>query len=315
MTVPLQPDGAGVNFANRAGRRDGSITLAGLRAFVAVVEAGGLSAAARALGVSQPNISVQLATLETACGVMLLHRRPRQALTEAGRDLLLRARLVLSRFDELEHGLSELRALRRGRLVVGLSTPAFAMPLIARFQQQHPGVTVTTRLGNTATLTESVAACDIDLAVMTLLEDLPGMACTTIARQRLVLCVPAGHPLATGRALRLPALAGLKLVMREPGSMTRRMLEQLLATAGLAPQIQLEVGSREAVKEAVAAGLGVGALLDGEVGEDPRLATVPLHGAAAVAEVAVVSLPESHELPAVAAFVGLARLATPIMKP
>jgi DNA-binding transcriptional LysR family regulator len=304
--VSLQQGGAAVNFVTRAGRRDGSITLAGLRAFVAVVEAGGLSAAARALGVSQPSVSVQLATLEAACGVMLLHRRPRLALTEAGRDLLLRARLVLSRFDELEHGLGELRALRRGRLVVGLSTPAFAMPLIARFQALHPGVTVSTRLGNTATLTENIAACGIDLAVMTLLEPLPGMACTTIARQRLVLCVPAGHRLATGRALRLPALAGLKLVMREPGSMTRRMLEQLLAGAGLAPQVQLEVGSREAVKEAVAAGLGVGALLDGEVGQDPRLATVKLLGAEAMAEVAVVGLPESLDLPAVAAFVALA---------
>jgi DNA-binding transcriptional LysR family regulator len=82
------------------GRKEGGISLAALRCFVAVVETGSLSRAAALLGVSQPTASITLAALERNCDTLLLHRRPRLALTEAGCDMLIRARLVLSRMHE-----------------------------------------------------------------------------------------------------------------------------------------------------------------------------------------------------------------------
>ena len=87
--------------------------------------------------------------------------------------------------------------------------------------------------------------------------------------------------------------------------MTRLMLEGALAAQGLAPQVRLEVGSREAAREAVAAGIGIGVVLDGELGGDARLAAVPIDAPPILGGVYAVALPESLDLPAVTAFVAL----------
>ena len=285
------------------GRRDGGITLSALRTFVAVAEAGGMSRAAQALGVSQPSVSTQLAGLEEACGVMLLRRRPALALTDAGRDLFVRARLILSRLAEFEDSVRELRGVRRGRLSVGLSAPHWAMPLIASFLSRHEAIGVTTTLGNTATLLEDVARCRIDVGVMTLLDPDPQFACALVATPRLVLCVRSDHPLADRPSLRPAELFGTPFVMREPGSMTRRILETAFAADGLAPTVAMEIGSREALKEAVAAGLGVGALFDDEFDRDDRLRAIPLVGGLPASGIYAVALRESLEIPTVRAFI------------
>ena len=282
------------------GRREGGISLAALRCFVAVAEGGSLSRAAELLGISQPTVSVTLAGLERAAGTLLLHRRPRLLLTDAGRDMLVRARLVLSRMQELEGSVSAFRSLSRGSLAIGFSTPAFAMPMLARFLRDHPGIGVRTRLGNTAALLQALAACEIEVAVTTLIDPPDGLSCTAIAEQRLVACLPRD---AARRRITLDQLAQGPLVLREPGSMTRLMLERAFAAAGLAPQVRLEVGSREAAREAVAAGIGIGVVLDGELGEDGRLIAVPIEGPPIAGTVQAVALPESLDLPAVRAFI------------
>ena len=287
--------------AGGRGRREGGISLAALRCFVAVAEGGSLSRAAEHLGVSQPTVSVTLAGLERACGTLLLHRRPRLCLSDAGRDMLVRARLVLSRMQELEGSVSAFRGLSRGSLAVGFSTPSFAMPMIAAFLRTHPGVRVRTRLGNTAELLDTLAACEIEVAVMTLIDPPEGMACVKLADQRLVACMPRGDP---RRRITLDQLAAGPLVLREPGSMTRLMLERAFAERGIAAQARLEVGSREAAREAIAAGIGIGVVLDGELGEDPRLISVPIAAPALLGSVYGVALPESLDLPAVRVFIG-----------
>jgi DNA-binding transcriptional LysR family regulator len=280
-------------------RRDGRISLAALRCFVAVVESGSLSRAAERLGLSQPTISVTLAGLERGCGTLLLHRRPRLTLTDAGRDMLVRARLVLVRMQELEASVTAFSGLHRGSLTVGLSTPAFAMPMIAALLRDHPGIAVRTRLGNTEALLAALAACEIEVAVLTMIDPPESLACTRLAEQRLVACLPRG----TARGMvTLEELAAGPLVLREPGSMTRAMLERALAAQGITAQPRLEVGSREAAREAVAAGIGMGVVLDGELGEDGRLVAVPIAGPPIRGGVYAVALPESLDLPAVKAF-------------
>jgi len=286
------------------GRREGSISLAALRCFVAVAEGGSLSRAADHLGVSQPTVSVTLAGLERAAGTLLLHRRPRLVLTDAGRDMLVRARLVLSRMQELEGSISAFRGLSRGSLAVGFSTPAFAMPMIAAFLRDHPGIALRTRLGNTAGLLEALAACEIEVAVMTLIDPVEGMACAKLADQRLVACMPQGG---APRRIALDQLAAGPLVLREQGSMTRLMLERALGSRGLVPKVRLEVGSREAAREAIAAGIGTGVVLDGEMGCDARLAAVPIDAPPIRGGVYAVALPESLDLPAVTAFIEAGR--------
>lgn len=282
------------------GRREGGISLPALRCFVAVAEGGSLSRAAELLGISQPTVSVTLAGLERAAGTLLLHRRPRLLLTDAGRDMLVRARLVLSRMQELEGSVSAFRGLSRGSLAIGFSTPAFAMPMLAHFLRDHPGIGVRTRLGNTAALLQALSACEIEVAVTTLIDPPEGLSCTMIAEQRLVACLPRGG---ARQRITLDQLAQGPLVLREPGSMTRLMLERAFAAQGMAPQVRLEVGSREAAREAVAAGIGIGVVLDGELGEDRRLVAVPIEGPPIAGTVQAVALPESLDLPAVRAFI------------
>ncbi len=287
--------------AAEARDRTGAVTLPALRAFVAVVETGSFSKAAERLGVTQPNVSLQLGALEKACGLRLLHRRKPGLLTDGGRDLFVRARLVLSRLDEFGSSASNLRVLRRGRVSFGLSTPAYAMRLLGRFLAAHPGITITTRLGNTDSLLADLAECRIDIAMMTMTAPPTGLASTRVARQRLFACLPRRHPLARRASVTIAQLAAAPLVMREPGSMTRRMFEAALGPRMREAELRLEVGSREALREAVAAGIGVSAILEGELGDDARLRAVPLAGAVPAAGVYTVCLPESLEIPAVAA--------------
>lgn len=287
-------------------RRDASPSLTALRVFVAVVETGSFSKAAAAIGMSQPNVSFQIGNLEQSCGLRLLQRRQPVQLTDGGRELFVRARLVLSRVEEFDNQVRDLRELQHGRLSVGLSTPPFAMALIAAFAAEHPTIELATRMGNSGSLLADLAACSIDVGVMTLLEPNPQFACTLVAKQRLVACLPRAHRLARQASITLRDLGAEPLISREAGSMTREILDRALAARRIAPRIRLEVGSREAMKEAVAAGLGVGTVLDGEAGADSRLRFAPIAGVTIAAGVFAVCLKESLDIPTVAAFVTLA---------
>ena len=142
---------------------------------------------------------------------------------------------------------------------------------------------------------------------MTLTQPLEGMSCTLLVSQRLIACVPVSTPRA---AISLEELAQGPLVLRESGSMTRAMMEAAFAAHGLSGRIAIEVGSREAAREAVAAGIGISVVLDGEAWQDQRLLAVPILGEPIAGGVYAVALPESLDLPAVRTFVDLSGDAT-----
>lgn len=284
-------------------RRESSITLSALRTFLTIVDAGSFSRAAAELRVSQPSVSTQLGSLERACRVPLLRRRPRLALTDAGRDLLVRARLILARLEEFEASVDALTSLKSGRIAVGLSGPHVAMRRIASFIADYPAVAVSTRTGNTSALLADVAQCRIDVALVALAETPTGLSCTRILDLRLALCVPRGHPLAQRSRVEPAEIAGLAVVRREEGSVTRQVAERVFRAAGIAPRIAFEISGREAMKEAVVAGLGVGLLFAHEAEGDGRLAAIEISGPEAQAGIHAVALEESLGIPAVRAFV------------
>ena len=186
--------------------------MAARRVFVAGVAPGSFSLAAETMGMSQPNVSFQVVNLEQACGVRLLQRRQPLSLNDAGRDLFVRARLILSRVDEFESSVRDLRDLQRGRLTVGFSSPAAALGLIADFLRAHPGIEVATALGNTESLLADIQNCRIDVGIMTLTEPRPSLTNTLIAEQHLVACLPRRHRLARVDTVAPPELAGEPLV-------------------------------------------------------------------------------------------------------
>lgn len=308
----MGPDGpadgsGGRKSANGTASASRSDSLAEVRAFVAVVECGSFSQAATRLGLSQPTISQRVQALEQRCMLKLLERRNGVSLTSAGRILFNRARILLGRAEEFDLAVRDIAELRAGRLAIGFSTPRFAMDLARRFVARHPAVDVTFRVGNTRTLLEALAACTIDVAVLTLAAPRPGFAGVELARQRLAVCVAADHPLATRSSVTFADLAPLVVVVREEGSQTREMFETYREAKGGSCARSIEVPTREAVVEAAAAGLGVGIVLDREIGPDPRVVDVPIADCDGDIGTFAVCLDDARGLPAIAAFVEMCR--------
>jgi len=278
------------------------LSLNELEAFVAVVEQGSFSRAALWLGLSQPTVSQRVQTLETSCGLRLLDRAHGVRLTASGREIYNKARAVLAGARDIEATAQELGALARGRLKVGFSTPSVAMRVLAQLKTENPAVEITTRQGNTAELLQMIAACEIDVGVMTLLEVPDGVRAALIAPQRPLLAVAADSPLSRRRAITLAEVADQTLILREDGSLTRQVVETACRNAGLPLRATLVMPTREAVKEAAAAGLGVGVVLSGEMGSDTRLAALEITDCAGAGGVYAVGLSETEGLPFVDAF-------------
>lgn len=293
----------GLQIAQAAAEKDVAAlnlnSLNDLRAFVAVVEQGSFSLAARHLGVSQPAVSQRVRNFEIACGLRLLDRRSGVALADTGREIYYRARLVIARVDELEATALDLLGLKGGKLSVGYATPAFAIPLIARFRGKFPMIEIEYQFGNTASLFEGLRQCRLDVAVTSLLSVPQDLLARRIATQKLMLCVPKDHALAQEASLSISEISDAQLLIREPGSMTRALVEQAFTRYDLPGDRVTTIPTREGVKEAVAAGLGLGFVLSGEFGSDPRLVAVELLDTSEPVGVYVLCHSEAADLPAV----------------
>ncbi len=243
-----------------------------LRAFHAVAEAGGFTRAAERIHITQPTLSGQVAALEARYGVKLFERRGRGIeLTDLGAGLREVTRRLFGQEAEAEQLLTSAQGLTSGLLRVGADAPYQVIPLLARFNRRHPGIRLSMSFGNSERVLQELLDRRCDIAVLPDIEDDARIHAVPFRHDRLVVFVPRDHAWAGRRSLRLAELAGQRLVLREPGSTTRAVLDRALAEAGVRPGSTLEIGSREAVREAVAAGLGIGAVFESEFGRDPRL--------------------------------------------
>ncbi|WP_051630569.1 LysR substrate-binding domain-containing protein [Afifella pfennigii] len=286
------------------------------RAFHAVVQAGSFSRAARRLGLSQPAVTVQVKSLEAALGTPLFLRARGGAgieLTPAGRRLLAPVRQLLGLVEEIEHQVAETRELKRGVLKVGISTPFTILALMKRFAELYPGIDVKLSVGNTGELMRELEEGHVDVIVASQLAPPAHLCNRSLGRQSLALIAPRTHPLARRSALRLKEVSELPLLLREEGSVTRAVLLKGLERAGLAVSVAAELGSREMIKEAAAAGLGLGVVLEGEIGRDERLAVLRIaDGGDLGAEAFLTCRPELADLGAVGALFTLSRELAPV---
>lgn len=261
----------------REGKRDiGGLSLQVLRTFVTVADTGSFSNTAKLLDVSQPTVSLQIANIEETLGVTLFHRRPRPELTTIGREVCNRARIILGRVSELETSLDQLKLLERGQLTLGISAPRRGLSLLAEFMRAFPSVAVRTVSGNSDDLLEQLEQNRIDAAVLALPDPIDTMGCALVEDIHLCAWFPVNHPLARRDALSLAEVIDLPLVMRETGSVTRRLFERACERAALTPQVRLQVHSRESVREAVAAGIAAGVVFNSEADADSRVTSVPI---------------------------------------
>jgi aminoethylphosphonate catabolism LysR family transcriptional regulator len=288
------------------------MNYAQLRAFHAVASAGSFTRAAQALHVTQPTLSAQVKELEASYGVRLFDRRGRRIEpTELGRSLLDVTRRLFSLETEAEQLLAATRGLKRGHLRVGADAPYHVMPALAAFGQKYPGVRLSLAIGNSEELLHDLFEHRSDVAVLADIVGDPRLLALPLRRDPLIAFVDRGHPWARRRRVRAAELAGQRLVLREPGSTTRRSFETAMARAGLALADMLEIGSREAVREAVAAGLGVGVVSEAEFGRDDRLRALAIDDLDLDTTEYAVCLAERRELRLVRAFLEVIRKATP----
>ncbi len=241
------------------------VTFRQLQVFMAVVRRGSFSRAAEELFLAQPTVSLQIKKLTETVGLCLLEQVGRDVRpTDAGMDLLHACRELFRIFDNLETQISDRKGLRRGTLRLGVVTTAkyIAPELLAAFGEQYPGIEFSMKVSNRDEVIQRIKNNEDDLYVMGQVptEDFDVDA-IPFALNPLTVMVPRGHPLTEiPGPVPLRAIAQAPFLIREPGSGTRHAYMRLFAEHGLKPRIAMELSSNEAIKHAVASGLGISIL-------------------------------------------------------
>lgn len=238
-----------------------SLNLHHLRVFTSVAEHGGFSRAAMVLRISQPAVSKSVRELERELGSQLFERGGRvPRLTEAGVVLFARGRELFAVERSAEEELRALKGLEGGVLRVGASTTVVTYllpPYLARFHAAHPDVRLRVSSANTRDIARALLERRLDIALVEGPVDDERLEVRAWRDDELVVIAPPTHPLAQRRRVPLGEIIGEPFIMRERGSGTRRVAEQALAARGVTLHTALQLASTEAIKQAVAAGLGL----------------------------------------------------------
>jgi len=234
-----------------------------LLTFACVADLGNISRAAETLNLSQPAVSGQLRMLQDWFGEPLYRRSGHGiALTPAGQRLAAQARQLRQVYKQALAARDAWRGLETGSLKLGASTtPAsYLLPgLVAEFHRRYPAVTVHLSDGNTAEIVEALTGLDMACIEGEVPGNLPGdTAVHSWSRDEVVAVVRSDHPLCGRKRVSLAEVARYPVIMREPGSGLRKMVEREFQAAGLGLSVGLELAGVEGVKQAVRAGLGVG---------------------------------------------------------
>jgi len=277
-----------------------------LRSFHAVAHHGSVTRAAQALHVSQPTMTTQIRALEETYGIELFYRHGRGlTLTPTGKALYSVSLRIFADEAEALGLLKEHGGLRTGELRLGAVGPHHAMEIVAAFRPRYPGIAISMRAGNSEEMIDGLLAYRTDVAVLARYQDDARLHAVPYRTHPVVLLVPRGHRFARRRSVKLAELAGESMLMREPGSTTRHALEAALASAGVMPDVSMEIGSREAIREAVILGLGIAAVSAREHIPDERLAVVSISDAKVETTTVVVCLAERRESRMIAAFLNV----------
>jgi aminoethylphosphonate catabolism LysR family transcriptional regulator len=267
-----------------------------LRSFHAAALCGGFTAAAETLRISQPAVTSQIRALEASYGVELFHRRGRRVeLTDMGRRLVdITHRLFLDE-EEAAQLLSQGKELRVGRLRVGAVGPYHVTEMIAAFNARHPRIEVVMTLGNSREIAQSVLDYRADVAVLAHTAPDPRLLTIPYSRHPVVILVGRQHRFFRRKNIRIQELGDEPFVMREAGSTTRNALEAALRRARVRPNVVMEIGSREAIREAVARGIGLAGISEAALVPDPRLWAVSVSNAEIFTSAHVICLRERRK--------------------
>ena len=286
-----------------------------LRAFVAIAESGTFTAGALRVHVTQAAISMQIRQLENEIGAKVFVRAPRHViLTEAGEQLLRRARHILREHDAALDEIAELAGAERGRLRIG-SASAMVLTdqlpsILAELRAQHPGAEIGVTSGTSEVLVDQILAGDIDIAFVSLPVDVRGIKTERLSEDQLVAIASPRHKLARQRTISAYTLAGERLILGERGGNTRRLIDQFFAQAGVTLHVAMELSRQQAIRRMVEADMGVGIVPLQSVIEDVengKLVRWWIEGAQINWELGIAQLTGGYESPIMQTFIRLSR--------
>jgi len=238
-------------------------TFRQLRLFLALADLGSVSAAARATHVTQPTASMQLRELADAVGLPLHEVIGKKVyLTAAGEALASTARAMVGEWSLFEQQVAAMKGLHQGRLRVAVvSTAKYFVPRwLGAFCAAHPDVEIALEILNRDGVVQRLRRNQDDISIMSIPPKDLDIEQREFLPNPLVVVAPWGHPLASKRAIPLAELAGERFILREPGSGTRMAAEAHFRAHAFTPQVRLALGSNEAIKQAVAGGMGLSVL-------------------------------------------------------
>ncbi len=238
-------------------------TLHQLRVFEAAARHGSFTRAAEELFLTQPTISMQIKQLTKSVGIPLFEQvGKRLYLTEAGRELFSTCKEIFNTLAQFEMKVADLKGLKQGQLRLAVITTAkyFVPRLLGSFCQLYPGIDISLQVTNHEGILERMTSNQDDLYIMSQVPEHLDIYYEAFLENPLVVLAPVNHPLATERNIPISKLANEAFIMREPGSGTRKAVQELFDKNDVQVKVKLELGSNEAIKQAIAGGLGISVL-------------------------------------------------------
>jgi DNA-binding transcriptional LysR family regulator len=286
------------------------LNLNQLRVFYYAAKNLSFTAAAAELYITQPAVTAQIKSFEEFCSLKLFKKRGRRIyLTDEGKSLYAYAAKIFTCEKEIEHVIDDMRELKRGILSLG-TTKAYAryfMPLmITTFRKNYPSIKIQLNEGSSLEMIHSLLDFKIEVAVIARAEDNPGVHFFPFSREEMAVIMSRNHPLAKKKTVTFSDLAAVPFIMKEKGSGTRKLVEELFEAEQCTPDILMETSNTEFIKQLVQRGEGVSFVVREAVAADlkeKKLASVPLKGPKVYLNVSIAYLKDQVLSPPARAFV------------
>ena len=266
--------------------------------------------AAGELFITQPAVTSQIKSFEEFCSLKLFKKRGRRIyLTDEGKSLYGYAAKIFKYEKEIENVIDDMRELKRGILSLG-TTKAYAryfMPLmISTFHQSYPNIKIQLNEGSSLDMIHSLLNFKIEVAVIARTEDNPEVNFFPFSQEEMAVIVSTDHHLSRQKAITFKDLSAEPFIMKEKGSGTRKLVEELFEAEQCAPDILMETSNTEFIKQLVQRGEGVSFVVREAVAaelKDRKLAAVPLKGPTVYLDVSIAYLKDQVLSPPARAFV------------
>jgi DNA-binding transcriptional LysR family regulator len=285
------------------------INLNQLRAFYQAAKCRNVSLAAKALFVSQPAVTAQIKLFEEDCGLKLFKKKGRNLyLTDEGKTLFNYARTIFEYEKKIEDAVEQMKELKKGSLRLGSARTyaRYFMPfLLTGFRDAYPQIKIHFDEGSSLEMIHSLIDLKNEVVIIAKADDHPNIAYIPFSREELVLILPPNHHLADRDSIRFEQIAEMPIIMKDPGSGTRKLVDELFAKNNCTPNILMETGDAEIIKLLVQHGEGISFLVKEAVAvelQENKLATVRLKKHSIFLDVSIAHLKKQPLSPPAQAF-------------